>query len=88
MTTLLLPPSFGVAANGYGDGHDGRQGLMLPVLRAMAEADTITSVDLRQRVAAACRITPDDLSEMLPSGRQTAFANRLHGPTSSCNGHC
>jgi restriction system protein len=51
------------------------QSLMLPVLRAVAAGD-ISSVDLRSRVAAELRLTETDLAEMLPSGRQTTFANR------------
>lgn len=53
------------------------QTLMLPVLKGVASADTITSVDLRECVAAAVGLSPDELAEMLPSGRQTTFANRV-----------
>ena len=51
------------------------QSLMLPVLRAVADGD-ISAADLRSRVATALRLTEADLAEMLPSGRQTTFANR------------
>jgi restriction system protein len=51
------------------------QSLMLPVLRAVADGD-ISAADLRSRVAAELRLTAADLAEMLPSGRQTTFANR------------
>jgi restriction system protein len=51
------------------------QGLMLPVLRAAADGD-VSAADLRSRVAAELRLTEADLAEMLPSGRQTTFANR------------
>ena len=51
------------------------QSLMLPVLRAVADGD-ISAADLRGRVAAELRLTETDLPEMLPSGRQTTFANR------------
>jgi restriction system protein len=51
------------------------QSLMLPVLRAAAEGD-IAAADLRSRIAADLQLTEADLSEMLPSGRQTTFANR------------
>lgn len=53
------------------------QTLMLPVLHAVATEDTMTSVELRSRVAATAGLTPEDLAEMLPSGRQTTFANRV-----------
>jgi restriction system protein len=51
------------------------QSLMLPVLRAAADGDT-SAADLRNRVAGDLRLTEADLAEMLPSGRQTTFANR------------
>jgi restriction system protein len=51
------------------------QSLMLLVLRATADGD-VSAADLRGRVAAALRLTEADLAEMLPSGRQTTFANR------------
>ncbi len=53
------------------------QTLMLPVLQAVASKETTTSAELRERVAAAERLSPDDLAEMLPSGRQSTFANRV-----------
>jgi restriction system protein len=51
------------------------QSLMLPVLRAAADGD-ITAADLRSRVARDLQLTEADLAEVLPSGRQTTFANR------------
>ena len=51
------------------------QSLMLPVLHAVADGD-ISAADLRGRVAAELQLTETDLAEMLPSGRQTTFANR------------
>src|SRR5215469_3014028 len=51
------------------------QSLMLPVLKATAEGD-ISAPDLRDRVAIRLKLAPEDLNELLPSGRQTAFANR------------
>lgn len=53
------------------------QTLMLPVLRAVASQDTISSVELRKVVADVVRLSADDLAEMLPSGRQSTFANRV-----------
>jgi restriction system protein len=61
------------------------QGLMLPVLRAAADGD-VSAADLRSRVAAELRLTEADLAEMLPSGRQTTFANRTAWRTYSCSG--
>lgn len=53
------------------------QTLMLPVLQAVAAEETLTSVELRQRVATAMNLSTEELAEMLPSGRQTTFANRV-----------
>lgn len=51
------------------------QSLMLPVLKATADGE-IGSADLRKRVAQAIGLTPEDLAEMLASGRQSRFTNR------------
>jgi len=51
------------------------QSLMLPVLMATASGE-ISASDLRDRVAKSVHLDPADLGEMLPSGRQTTFANR------------
>jgi restriction system protein len=51
------------------------QSLILPVLRATADGE-VSSTELRYRVAATVGLSDEDLSEMLPSGRQTTFANR------------
>lgn len=50
------------------------QSLMLPVLLATANGE-ISASDLRDRVAADVKLNEEDLREMLPSGRQTTFAN-------------
>ncbi len=51
------------------------QSLMLPVLMATGGGE-ISAPDLRDRVAATVNLSEEDLKEMLPSGRQTTFANR------------
>jgi restriction system protein len=51
------------------------QSLMLPVLMATTDGE-ISAPDLRNRVAASVKLSQEDLKEMLPSGRQTTFANR------------
>ena len=53
------------------------QSLMLPVLRALAGESEVRLVEVRRRVAEAERLTPDDLRELLPSGRQSVFSNRV-----------
>lgn len=53
------------------------QSLMLPVLWALASGKSTSLRVVRQRVANALGLTDEDLREMLPSGRQSAFANRV-----------
>ena len=53
------------------------QSLMLPALKALADGVEVPISEVRARIAAAEGLTPDDLREMLPSGRQPVFANRV-----------
>lgn len=53
------------------------QTLMLPVLRLTAEGETRTS-DCVERLADAVGLTAEERTHLLPSGRQTTFANRIH----------
>lgn len=52
------------------------QTLMLPVLRAVGEVEAVRPADIRAYVAKVCGLTPEDLEERLPSGRQSTFENR------------
>ena len=52
------------------------QSLMLAVLKALADGTETPISEARERVAAAERLTPDDLREMLASG-QPMFTNRV-----------
>ena len=53
------------------------QSLMLPALKALAGHREVPISDVRQHVAVAERLTTEDLREMLPSGRQSLFMNRV-----------
>ena len=53
------------------------QSLMLPVLRALADGKSTSLRVVRKRVASARGLTDEDLREMLPSGRQSAFTSRV-----------
>lgn len=53
------------------------QSLMLPVLRALTGGSDVRLADVRSRVAEAERLTPDDLRELVPSGQQPVFSNRV-----------
>lgn len=53
------------------------QSLMLPVLQALADGEEALVRKVRERVASAEGLTDQDLREMLPSGRQRTFANRV-----------
>ena len=53
------------------------QSRMLPTLKALSDGVETSISDLRDCIAAAERLTQEDVSENLPSGRQTVFANRV-----------
>ncbi|HEV2562643.1 MAG TPA: restriction endonuclease [Rhizomicrobium sp.] len=53
------------------------QTLMLPVLRLASEGEARIS-DAVDRLANDFALSPEERSQLLPSGRQTTFANRVH----------
>jgi restriction system protein len=53
------------------------QSLMLPVLLVSA-ADEIRIGDAVDRLAEQLNLTPDERTQLLPSGKQTLFGNRVH----------
>ena len=53
------------------------QALMLPALKALSNRKETRLSEVRERVAESERLSPDDLREMLPSGSQPVFANRV-----------
>ena len=53
------------------------QSLMKPVLEAHSDGAATRISEVRARVAASEALTPGDLREMLPSGQQSVFANRV-----------
>lgn len=53
------------------------QSLMLPVLKVAAEGEINTKACI-ERLADNLGLSEDECSEMLPSGRQTLFSNRVH----------
>lgn len=53
------------------------QTLMLPVLRAAADGE-VRITDVVERMADTFSLSAEDRSQLLPSGRQTTFANRVH----------
>jgi restriction system protein len=53
------------------------QTLMLPVLRSSVMGEVKIS-DVVQSLADEFQLTDDERSELLPSGKQTTFANRVH----------
>lgn len=52
------------------------QTLMLPVLKAVGEAEATKPAEVRAYVADLSGLTPEDLEQRLPSGRQSTFENR------------
>jgi restriction system protein len=53
------------------------QYLFVPVLRSIADGKDYSTPDLRDRIATDLKLTPEDISQRLPSGVQTVFANRI-----------
>ena len=53
------------------------QSLMLPALRVLSTASQATTAEVRAALAVEFQLTEADLAELLPSGRQATFANRV-----------
>lgn len=53
------------------------QSLMLPLLRVAADGKEHSLAEARERLAAEFRLSAADQDELLPSGRQSKFANRV-----------
>lgn len=53
------------------------QSLMRPVLEALADGKERHLKEVRARVAAHLDLSPEDLAQMIPSGHQPLFANRM-----------
>src|SRR5438309_684167 len=53
------------------------QSLMLPVLRISADGQEHRLADARGNLAAEFKLSDADREELLPSGRQSKFANRV-----------
>jgi restriction system protein len=51
----------------------------LPVLSASLDGE-IRIGDLVERLAEKLALTPEERAELLPSGKQTPFSNRVHSP--------
>lgn len=53
------------------------QSLMLPMLQLASDGEERALANARSELAARLQLTQADLDELLPSGRQTRFANRV-----------
>jgi restriction system protein len=53
------------------------QSFFVPVLRQVADGNDHSMAELRERIATDLNLTPEDISQKLPSGVQTVFANRI-----------
>ena len=53
------------------------QSLMLPVLRAAAAGEVKVSAVV-ERLADELELSEEDRSQLVPSGKQTRFSNRVH----------
>jgi len=55
----------------------GFESLMLPLLRLAADGQEHSLAQARERLAAEFNLSPADLAELVPSGRQSRFVNRV-----------
>ena len=53
------------------------ESLMLPALKALSNGAEAQIKTVRARIEAAEKLTSDDLNELLPSGKQSVFVNRV-----------
>lgn len=53
------------------------QSLMMPLLHLAADGKEHSLAEAREHLAALLSLTPQDVGELLPSGRQTRFSNRV-----------
>jgi restriction system protein len=53
------------------------QSFFLPVLRLASDGKEHSTAELRERIAAELKLSPEELGLKLPSGVQTVFANRI-----------
>ena len=53
------------------------QTLMLPALHVLGQHSPRSTNEVRQALSAEFGLSEHDLAELLPSGRQTTFANRV-----------
>ena len=53
------------------------QELFLPMLSYLADGNERTKQDVAEHIAQKLKLTPEDMSELLPSGKQTKFLNRV-----------
>jgi len=60
------------------------QSLTLPVLQSAAGGQELTLAALRAETARRLGLSEADLSERIPSGKQTRYSNRATGPASTC----
>jgi restriction system protein len=55
------------------------QSLFIPVLRSTADGNEHSMAELRGRIAADLKLTPEDISQKFPRSGETVFANRTAG---------
>ena len=53
------------------------QSLMLPLLRLVNDGKEHSISEWREKVAQQYKLTEDELKELIPSGRQSLFTNRV-----------
>ncbi|SFE21131.1 restriction system protein [Nitrosomonas sp. Nm166] len=56
------------------------QSLMLPLLDSASDGEIQTLSDAREHLASTFALTSDEIEELLPSGKQRRFDNRVAWP--------
>lgn len=49
-----------------------------PFLEAIGDGELHAAKEVRQSIAAALKLSEEDMTIMLPSGRQAVYANRIN----------
>lgn len=89
MVPVMGPPRLGGAVSttralGLTTGEQGMvlavpdyETMMLPVLRAVADGEPVTTKELREAVASEFGLSAEERAEKIPSGKQSVFDNRV-----------
>lgn len=64
------------------------QSIMLPLMQLLSDGNEHTAAETIQALANGFRPSPDERGEMLSSGRQARFTNRIHWARTARHSSC